>query len=107
MSAFVLKREYALQLPNSYVDIDSDEMEYIDGGYTLWQKALVASAIVAAGVGLVVALSYGQIYLAAKIMKITFANAVKKLTIKGVATIVAGSLTISSGIVVAALSLVF
>ena len=31
MSAFVLKREYALQLPNSYVDIDSDEMEYVDG----------------------------------------------------------------------------
>ncbi|NLL31702.1 MAG: hypothetical protein GX258_11875 [Clostridiales bacterium] len=65
MSAFVLKREYTLQLPNSYVDIDSDEMEYIDGGYTWWQKALVASAIVA------------------------------------------GSLTISSGLVAAALSLVF
>lgn len=32
MSTFVLKREYALQLPTSYVDIDSDEMEYVDGG---------------------------------------------------------------------------
>ncbi|MEG1256061.1 hypothetical protein [Clostridium sp.] len=34
MSAFALKREYALQLPNSYVDIDRDEMEYVDGGST-------------------------------------------------------------------------
>ncbi|MGF0110758.1 MULTISPECIES: hypothetical protein [unclassified Clostridium] len=32
MSTFVLKREYALQLPNSYVDVDRDEMEYVDGG---------------------------------------------------------------------------
>ena len=32
MSTFVLKKEYALQLPNSYVDIDRDEMEYVDGG---------------------------------------------------------------------------
>lgn len=32
MSIFVLKREYALQLPNSYVEIDRDEMEYVDGG---------------------------------------------------------------------------
>lgn len=32
MSAFVLKKEYSLQLPSSYVDIDREEMEYIDGG---------------------------------------------------------------------------
>lgn len=32
MSTFVLKKEYALQLPSSYVDIDREEMEYIDGG---------------------------------------------------------------------------
>ena len=32
MSAFVLKREYALSMPSSYVDIDRDEMEYVDGG---------------------------------------------------------------------------
>lgn len=32
MSTFVLKREYALQMPTSYVDIDRDEMEYVDGG---------------------------------------------------------------------------
>ena len=32
MSAFVLQREYSLQLPNNYVEIDRDEMEYVDGG---------------------------------------------------------------------------
>ncbi|WP_418223115.1 hypothetical protein [Clostridium isatidis] len=32
MSAFVLSREYELQLPTSYVDIDRAEMEYVDGG---------------------------------------------------------------------------
>lgn len=32
MSMFVLKREYELQLPNNYIEIDRDEMEYIDGG---------------------------------------------------------------------------
>jgi|CZCA01.1.fsa_nt_gi hypothetical protein len=40
MSAFVLKREYALQLPTSYVDVDRDEMEYVDGGW-LVPKALI------------------------------------------------------------------
>lgn len=34
MSAFVLERKYALQLPNYFVDIDRDEMEYVDGGAT-------------------------------------------------------------------------
>ncbi|GAA0110593.1 MAG: hypothetical protein KHZ99_18685 [Clostridium sp.] len=44
MSTFVLRREYALQLPNSYVDVDRDEMEYVDGGFAL-PKWLVAGAI--------------------------------------------------------------
>ncbi|GAA0086067.1 hypothetical protein UT300007_25060 [Clostridium sp. CTA-7] len=32
MSTFVLKREYALQMPKNYVEIDREEMEYVDGG---------------------------------------------------------------------------
>lgn len=32
MSTFVLKKEYELQLPSSYIDIDREETEYIDGG---------------------------------------------------------------------------
>ena len=31
MSAFALKREYALQCTNNYADIDRDQMEYVDG----------------------------------------------------------------------------
>ena len=35
MSAFVLNRNYQLQLPNSYVDVDREEMEYVDGGFSI------------------------------------------------------------------------
>ncbi|SHI22326.1 hypothetical protein [Clostridium intestinale] len=34
MSAFVLNRNYELQLPSSFVDVDREEMEYVDGGIT-------------------------------------------------------------------------
>ena len=44
MSTFVLKREYALQLPNNYVEIDRDEMEYVDGGLSI-PNWLVAGAV--------------------------------------------------------------
>ena len=46
MSTFVLDRKFELQLPNSYVEIDRDEMEYIDGGIT-WKNArtIVYSAL--------------------------------------------------------------
>jgi len=33
MSTFALRREYALQMPINYVEVDRDEMEYVDGGY--------------------------------------------------------------------------
>ncbi|MGF0110956.1 MULTISPECIES: hypothetical protein [unclassified Clostridium] len=32
MSTFVLQRQYDLQLPSNYVEIDRNEMEYVDGG---------------------------------------------------------------------------
>ena len=32
MSAFALNRKYELALPTGYVDIDNEEMEYVDGG---------------------------------------------------------------------------
>ena len=43
MSTFVLKREYALAMPTSYVDIDRDEMEYVDGGWSI--KTVLNNAI--------------------------------------------------------------
>ncbi|ADL50514.1 hypothetical protein [Clostridium cellulovorans] len=46
MSAFVLNRNYELQLPNSYADVDSDEMEYIDGGSAReWAIGIACSLI--------------------------------------------------------------
>ena len=40
------KREYALQLSNNYVEIDKDEMEYVDGGdLTAGQKAIIVGAV--------------------------------------------------------------
>ena len=59
-----------------------------------YDGALVATAIVAAGVGLIVALSYGQIYLAAKIFKCIFRVAVSQLKISGVAAITAALLLV-------------
>ena len=47
MSTFVLQREYSLQLPNSYVEIDRDEMEYVDGGLDI--STGVISFVVNAG----------------------------------------------------------
>ena len=32
MSSYALNRNYNLQLPNSFVEIDREEMEYVDGG---------------------------------------------------------------------------
>ena len=32
MSAFVLNRKYELALPTSYVNVDNEEMEYVEGG---------------------------------------------------------------------------
>jgi hypothetical protein len=33
MNTFALKREYELQMPTNFFDVDMDEMEYVDGGY--------------------------------------------------------------------------
>lgn len=49
MSTFVLKKEYKLQLPSSYVDIDSDEMEYVDGGFYYMDYYAVVGLVQAVG----------------------------------------------------------
>lgn len=33
MSTFALKRGYELELPTNFVEVDNEEMEYIDGGF--------------------------------------------------------------------------
>jgi len=56
MSTFVLRREFALQMPTNFVDIDMDEMEYIDGG---WQVCTVETAGYWID-GAIIALSYAM-----------------------------------------------
>ena len=49
MSTFVLKKEYALQLPNNFVEIDRDEMEYVDGGFYYMDYYAVVGLVQAVG----------------------------------------------------------
>lgn len=49
----------ALVMPNSFALITEDEMEYIEGGLTKWQKALAVSVAAVAGIALVTALATG------------------------------------------------
>ena len=91
-------------LPVNYIELDQEEMLYLDGGCTWWQYALVYSAMTLAGVGLEVAIAYGQIWTVASLMKATFAAAVKSLGAKGVTTIVAGSFSISLTLIYKAIS---
>lgn len=62
MSTFVLNKEYSLQLPSSYVDIDREEMEYIDGGLYLSNNDLKAVLITAGVTGVTVAAVQASCY---------------------------------------------
>jgi hypothetical protein len=44
MSSFVLNRNCQLELPTNFVEIDRDEMEYVDGGYAV-PRWLLSNAI--------------------------------------------------------------
>lgn len=69
MSAFALNREYELQLPMNYMDIDRDEMEYIDGGnLTAGQKAIIIGACIVSSVAIGAAIWIGAWAVAAKIL---------------------------------------
>lgn len=48
MGAFALQRKYELQLPSSFVDIDRDEMEYIEGGFPRWCVSIPVDALLLA-----------------------------------------------------------
>lgn len=41
MSGFALRRNLELQLPTNFVEVESEEMEYIDGGYYLSYHKIV------------------------------------------------------------------
>jgi hypothetical protein len=50
MSAFVLNRKYELQLPERFVDVDREEMEYVDGGFAIGKDFAASAFNVAIGI---------------------------------------------------------
>ncbi|NCC86298.1 MAG: hypothetical protein EOM05_00310 [Clostridia bacterium] len=99
--------EGTLAMPSNYVVMDSEEMSYVEGGISKGQKAAIIAAAIGAGVALTAALVAGQIWVAGLICKYTFAAAVTKLGITGVAGIIGVSLGVSTTTVVAALAWAF
>lgn len=92
MSSFVLERKYALQLPNSFVDIDSEEMEYIDGGITWEQKAIIVAGVTVAAVALTWAIVTGTIWYAAKVMGLTMKIVARQIGAKALTASIVGLL---------------
>ena len=45
MSAFVLNRNYELILPEGYVSVENEEMEYVDGGSITINRRTIQNAI--------------------------------------------------------------
>ena len=58
----------ALVMPRNFVEVAKEELEYIVGGMSNWQKAIVVGAVIAGGIALTAAIAYGQFWLAAKIL---------------------------------------
>lgn len=60
----------ALQLPNSYVEIDKDDMEYVDGGYSIPVSTLMLSSAYCVGYATTLwgqgRISFSNIYIIAK-----------------------------------------
>ena len=79
MSAFVLSRGYDLQLPNSYVEIERDEMEYVDGGWSAYKVGVNLLRIGAAAWGGYLLVQAGNIMLQAARAGISFWGAVAKV----------------------------
>ena len=60
----------ALVLPSSYAVMDEEEMSYVEGGaLSKVDKALIIGICAASAITLTVALVYGQLALAAKILR--------------------------------------
>jgi len=69
MSTFVLNRNYKLQLPNSFVDVDCEEMEYVDGG-GYWSNYTLRSNLIGWGISAVYLSSvvgFSRVYNAIKV----------------------------------------
>jgi hypothetical protein len=96
MSTFVLKREYALQLPNSYVEVDKDEMEYVDGGFYYMDYNAVVGLVQAVG------LSSATVTVGALVSAVGGAQMAISLAIPGIGWAAAGIIAANATLFAAA-----
>lgn len=95
-----------LVMPMNYVELQEDEMMYLDGGLSWWETGLIMGAAIAVGGVLTVAFATGQIWLAAKILGIGFKAYIQQAGVAQVASIVATSLGASFAMVYKALDII-
>ena len=96
MSAFVLNRNYELILPEGYVSVENEEMEYIDGGISI-PRVVFATTINIGVSALITAISGGvgtaglRIVLGSMAMRQKFAagivKAIGKISLKAASLI--------------------
>lgn len=87
--------DVTLVLPSSYAVMEEEEMSYVEGGaLSKVDKALIIGICAASAITLTVALVYGQLALAAKILRWS----VKKVARKAGAAAVVGCITATLGI---------
>jgi hypothetical protein len=85
----------ALVMPNAYVAIPNDEMEYVEGGaITASQKAWIIGVAIVSAVAIAAALWLGAWAVAAKI----FGVALKTIVVKAGAAAVVGTLVAALGV---------
>ena len=83
--------EMTLELPQNFVELDQDEMMYLDGGLTTGQRVALAAGIIIGGAALGVALTLGQLWVVAKIFKVGLGQAKSRIPVAGMATWLAGN----------------
>ena len=95
---------YGLTLDNSWELMSEEEMYDVNGGRSLrwYEKTAIIAAIGISAAALVVALTYGQLLLAAKIMGLTIKGFVATCGASVVATFIATSIGVSTSVVAAA-----
>lgn len=103
MSAFVLNRNYELQLPNNFTVVECCEMEYVDGGGTITfeigANSFIIGALAAVGTSLTVAKATAVLAGLAT----TIAVAIE-LGTAGTGTLIAGAFLITFGGVIPTLA---
>ncbi|MBZ9606722.1 hypothetical protein G9F73_002575 [Clostridium estertheticum] len=95
--------EMTLKLPNNYVEVDKDEMEYVDGGgyatFKIGSGSLIIRALAAVGTSL----KYGRAVAVLAGLGVTIATAVE-LGTAGMGTLIAGAFILTWGEIVPTLA---